>query len=55
MVTANDGRQALDPLAAQPVDLVLLDIMMPALNGYEVLERLNTRSLRNGKSLTSPM
>ena len=40
VVTANDGRQALALLRAQPVDLVLLDIMMPELNGYEVLERL---------------
>jgi sigma-B regulation protein RsbU (phosphoserine phosphatase) len=40
VMTANNGRQALDLLAAQPVDLVLLDIMMPELNGYEVLERL---------------
>ena len=40
VVTANDGRQALELLSRQPVDLVLLDIMMPELNGYEVLERL---------------
>ena len=40
VMTAHDGRHALDVLAAQPVDLVLLDIMMPELNGYEVLERL---------------
>jgi sigma-B regulation protein RsbU (phosphoserine phosphatase) len=40
VMTANNGRQALDLLAARPVDLVLLDIMMPELNGYEVLERL---------------
>src|SRR5262245_38549921 len=40
LMTANDGRQALDVLAAQPIDLVLLDIMMPELNGYEVLERM---------------
>lgn len=38
--TAEDGLQALARLAAQPYDLVLLDIMMPELNGYEVLERM---------------
>jgi len=38
--TANDGRAALDLLNAQPFDLVLLDIMMPELNGYEVLEQM---------------
>lgn len=37
---AEDGRIALDKLAEQPFDLVLLDIMMPEVNGYEVLERV---------------
>ncbi len=34
---AVDGRDALAKLREQPFDLVLLDIMMPELNGYEVL------------------
>ena len=37
---ANDGRQALQLLESKRFDLVLLDIMMPELNGYQVLERL---------------
>jgi adenylate cyclase len=37
---ATNGREALDLIARQPFDLILLDIMMPELNGYEVLERL---------------
>ncbi|MGH7366594.1 MAG: response regulator [Candidatus Rokuibacteriota bacterium] len=40
VVTATNGREALDLLAARRFDLVLLDVMMPELNGYEVLERL---------------
>ncbi|MBA2239901.1 MAG: response regulator [Solirubrobacterales bacterium] len=36
---AENGRVALDLLAATDVDLVLLDIMMPELDGYGVLER----------------
>jgi class 3 adenylate cyclase len=40
VATAVDGRQALDLLRAQRFDLVLLDIMMPELNGYQVLEQL---------------
>ena len=38
--TASDGRQALELLGAEPFDLVLLDIMMPEMDGYEVLERI---------------
>jgi class 3 adenylate cyclase/CheY-like chemotaxis protein len=40
VVTASDGRQALELLRSRPFDLVLLDIMMPELNGYQVLEQL---------------
>jgi class 3 adenylate cyclase len=36
------GRLALDLMAERPVDLVLLDIMMPEINGYEVLERIKS-------------
>ncbi len=38
VMVAEHGRAALDRLAEQPFDLVLLDIMMPDLTGYEVLE-----------------
>ena len=37
VTTAADGRQALELLNSKPFDLVLLDIMMPTVNGYEVL------------------
>ena len=37
---ADNGRAALERLAAEPFDLVLLDVMMPEMNGYETLERL---------------
>jgi adenylate cyclase len=36
---AENGRQALDMLHARPFDLVLLDIEMPEMNGYQVLEK----------------
>ncbi|MET4576052.1 PP2C family protein-serine/threonine phosphatase [Ottowia thiooxydans] len=38
--TAADGQQALDMMRASAFDLVLLDIMMPVLNGYEVLKQI---------------
>ena len=40
VITAVDGVEALEVLARDSVDLVLLDIMMPGLSGYEVLRRL---------------
>jgi class 3 adenylate cyclase/CheY-like chemotaxis protein len=40
VVTAADGAQALEKLAAETPDLVLLDVMMPGLNGYQVCERI---------------
>ena len=40
LATAANGREALGLLQGKPFDLVLLDIMMPDMNGYEVLEHL---------------
>jgi len=37
---AENGRQALEKIAAEEFDLVLLDIMMPEVDGYSVLETL---------------
>ncbi len=39
---ATDGRQALAMAAGNPPDLILLDIMMPDMNGFEVCERLKS-------------
>ena len=40
VVTAVHGRDALEVLAREPIDLVLLDIMMPEMDGFQVLERM---------------
>ncbi|MGH9202314.1 MAG: adenylate/guanylate cyclase domain-containing protein [Vicinamibacterales bacterium] len=43
-----NGREALDLLADRPFDLVLLDIMMPEMDGYQVLDHLKAdTTLRN--------
>jgi class 3 adenylate cyclase len=39
-VAAVHGRDALERLGKEPVDLILLDIMMPEVDGFEVLRRL---------------
>ena len=35
-----DGRQAVDIIAAGGIDIIILDIMLPGLNGLEVLRRI---------------
>ena len=44
VVQATDGRQALDRFAEQPFDLVVLDVMLPQLDGLEICRRLRARS-----------
>lgn len=40
VTTAADGRQALELMHKRDFDLVLLDIMMPEMDGYQVLEHI---------------
>ncbi len=39
-VSASDGPTALDKLAQEPIDVILLDVMMPVMDGLQVCERL---------------
>lgn len=43
-MVAEDGQKALDMLQTDSFDLVLLDIMMPNLNGYDTLEQIKSNS-----------
>jgi YesN/AraC family two-component response regulator len=44
LLLAGDGKEALEILRDRPVDLVLLDVLMPGLGGIEVLERIRQAS-----------
>jgi two-component system, cell cycle response regulator len=46
ILTANNGREALDKIAVEHLDLILLDIMMPVMDGFEVLSQLKADSTR---------
>jgi DNA-binding response OmpR family regulator len=40
VVTAADGAQAVDVFSNQPIDLVLMDVMMPKLDGFGATQRI---------------
>ena len=40
--TASGGQQALDAVAEEKPDLILLDLMMPGIDGFEVIRRLRS-------------
>jgi len=44
VITANDGQEALDKISQLDVDLLLLDIMMPGLDGFQILSLLRKQS-----------
>ena len=43
VVVAYDGKQALDRIAADNPDIILLDLMLPELNGFEVLKEVRQK------------
>lgn len=43
IVKANDGQTALDIVADNKPDLILLDLMMPGINGYDVIKQLRAK------------
>jgi DNA-binding response OmpR family regulator len=43
--TANDGEKGLEAFLRDPPDLVLLDLMLPKVNGYEICRQARSRRL----------
>jgi serine phosphatase RsbU (regulator of sigma subunit) len=43
--TASNGQQALESVAESPPDMIFLDLMMPILDGFQVLEKLQEHEL----------
>ncbi len=45
IITATSGKEALKHLNKKPFDLVLLDVMMPGMSGYDVLETMKSEGM----------
>ncbi|HUF84123.1 MAG TPA: response regulator [Acidimicrobiia bacterium] len=46
VITAGDGKAALDAVQRETPDAILLDLMMPGLDGWAVIDKLKSRSDR---------
>ncbi len=43
VITANNGQEALDKIAAEKPDMVIMDVMMPQMDGFEALKILKSK------------
>lgn len=43
VIKASDGQEAIQVIETHPVDLLILDIMMPKIDGYEVIRRIREK------------
>ena len=48
LLTAASGEEALAMVAQQPPDLILLDVMMPGMDGYQVVARIKANPATKG-------
>jgi DNA-binding response OmpR family regulator len=46
VLALKDGRAAIDAVTQEPPDVLVLDLMMPEVDGYQVLEALAQKGLR---------
>jgi DNA-binding response OmpR family regulator len=44
VVTASDGQEALEKIFSDHFDLIILDVMMPKVNGWEVCKRIKSKA-----------
>ena len=50
IVLASDGEEALTAAFAQVFDLIILDVMMPGINGIEVCREIRRQKIHSGQN-----
>ena len=50
----NDGRAGLDEALSKPYDLVVLDLMLPGVDGLEIRRRLRSERRYTSPSMSTP-
>ena len=55
VVTAEDGEEGLKKLQSEKPDLVLLDILMPKIDGMEFLKILQSKRIKNNGEFPTPI
>ena len=53
IVTAFSGKEAIELLTSDTFDLILLDVFMPDVNGYQVMDYIKRKGLRTSVILIS--
>jgi twitching motility two-component system response regulator PilH len=48
VVTAKDGEEALQMVASEPIELIVLDVIMPKLNGFQVCRKIKSSERHKG-------
>jgi DNA-binding response OmpR family regulator len=51
--TAHDGKQAIDKLGSDRYDVVILDLMVPEVNGFEIVEFVKKNSIKTPVAVVS--
>ena len=54
VISAKDGEEGLDLFTKEKPDLILLDVMLPGMGGYQMLQKLKEKTKQHGVKRIKP-